>query len=195
MSAGAERARRLGLPITLGSVFAFLLGGLALGSGEALLHSANSNEFCYGCHSIEMNTRGEYEASSHFHNPSGVRASCADCHLPQDGALALAWAKAKAALDVIPEFTGKLSTPAKYEAHRGEMAQAVWEEMRDNDSAFCQSCHGFAAMNLAAQERRPARHHARARESGQTCIQCHYGLVHKLPENADEMVERIFATN
>ena len=101
--------------------------------------------------------------------------------------------KAVVSLDIIPEMMGKLSTPEKYEAHRAEMAESVWRQFRDNDSRFCRSCHSFAAMDLASQERRTARRQSQAEEKGQTCVQCHAGLVHKEPENAAEILEGVFA--
>ena len=48
-------------------------------------------------------------------------------------------------------------------------------------------------MDFAAQERRTARRHTRAQENGETCVQCHYGLVHKLPDNADALIDAVFS--
>jgi nitrate/TMAO reductase-like tetraheme cytochrome c subunit len=181
----------LGIP--LGGFFAFGLGMAALGTMNYAIHETSTNEFCFSCHSHEVNIRPEYEASSHFNNTAGVRADCADCHLPKDNWFELTWTKAVVSLDIIPEMMGELSTPAKYDAHRPEMAEAVWEHFRDNDSKFCRNCHSIDAMDLESQERRTARRHSQAEEKGQTCIQCHYGIVHKLPENAVEIIDRVFA--
>jgi trimethylamine-N-oxide reductase (cytochrome c) cytochrome c-type subunit TorY len=181
----------LGIPIG-GFVF-FGLGMIALGSTNYALHATSTTEFCFSCHSHEVNIRPEYEASSHFMNTSGVSAGCADCHLPQHNWFELTWTKAVVSLDIIPELMGKLDTPDKYEAHRAEMAEAVWEQFRDNDSKFCRNCHSVDSMDLASQERRTARRHSQAEEKGQTCVQCHYGIVHKEPENATDIIERVFA--
>jgi trimethylamine-N-oxide reductase (cytochrome c) cytochrome c-type subunit TorY len=180
----------LGIP--LGGFLAFGLGMLALGGTNYALHATSSTEFCFSCHSHEVNIRPEYEASSHFSNVSGVRAGCSDCHLPHDNWFELVWTKAVVSLDIIPEMMGKLDTPEKYEAHRAEMAESVWREFKDNDSKFCKSCHSLTAMNLEAQERRTARRHAQVEEKGQTCVQCHYGIVHKLPENSEAILAEIF---
>ena len=181
----------LGIPI--GGFVAFGIGALALGGANYVMHATSSTEFCFGCHSHEVNIRPEYEASTHFSNASGVRAGCADCHLPHDNWFELTWNKAVVSLDVIPELMGKLSTPEKYEAHRAEMAESVWRQFRDNDSKFCRSCHSFEAMNLAGQERRTARRHSMAQERGQTCVQCHYGIVHAEPDNAEDILDEVFA--
>ena len=179
----------LGIP--LGGFIAVILGAAGLGTVNYILHATSTNEFCYVCHSHEAFIQPEYEASSHFANASGVRADCADCHLPHDNWFELVWTKMVVSLDVIPEMMGKLDTAEKYEAHRGEMAEAVWRQFRENDSKFCRSCHDVAAMDLDAQERRTARQHSRAAENGKTCIECHYGIVHTLPDNTEARLERI----
>lgn len=187
-------SRRWLLGIPLGGVIAFGLGAAALGTTNYILHVTGENEFCYTCHSHDAFIRPEYEASSHFQNAAGVRAGCSDCHLPHDNWFALVAAKAKASLDILPELMGELDTAEKYEAHRAEMAESVWAHFRENDSAYCRSCHSFDAMDLEAQERRTARRHtAAAGGSGETCIDCHWGIVHKPPENAEEILEGLSA--
>ena len=181
----------LGIP--LGAVIAFVLGGAALGTTNYVLHETSSTEFCYVCHSHEQFIRPEYEASTHFKNTSGVQAGCADCHLPHDSWFELVWTKAVVSLDIIPELAGKLDTAEKYEAHRAEMAESVWREYKDNDSEYCRSCHTVEAMDLESQDRRAARRHSQAAEKGETCIDCHYGIVHALPENSEAILEAISA--
>lgn len=181
----------LGIP--LGGIIAFALGAIALGTTNYALHETSTTEFCYVCHSHEQFIKPEYEASSHFINISGVRAGCSDCHLPHDNWFELVWTKMVVSLDIIPELAGKLDTAEKYEAHRAEMAESVWRQFKENDSKFCRSCHSIDAMDLEAQERRTARQHSRVEEQGETCTDCHYGLVHKEPENAAEIIERLQA--
>lgn len=185
--------RRWLLGIPLGGFIAFGLGAVALGSMNFVLHSTSTTEFCYTCHSHDAFIRPEYEASTHFVNSAGVRASCSDCHLPHDNWFELVWTKAVVSLDIIPELMGKLDTAEKYEAHRAEMAESVWRQFKDNDSKFCRGCHSIAAMDLDAQGRTTARRHSRAEERGETCIDCHYGIVHKEPDNAEQLLDAISA--
>ena len=175
--------------IPFGGFIAFALGAIALGTTNAVLHASSTTEFCYACHSHEQFIRPEYEASSHFINAAGVRAQCADCHLPHDNWFALVWTKAVVSLDIIPELAGKLDTAEKYEAHRAEMAESVWRQFKKNDSQFCRSCHSTEAMDLEEQGRATARKHTR--DKGETCIDCHYGIVHREPAHADEIMERL----
>lgn len=181
----------LGIP--LGGFVAFGLGAVALGTGNYVLHKTSETEFCYACHSHDAFIRPEYEASSHFINAAGVRAACADCHLPHDNWFELVWTKAVVSLDIIPEMMGKIDTAEKYEAHRAEMAESVWREFKANDSRFCRSCHSIAAMDLEAQGRTTARRHSQAEKRGETCIDCHYGIVHKEPANAEQIMDAITA--
>ena len=179
----------LGIPV--GAVLAFVLGGIALGTTNYVLHETSTTEFCYVCHSHDAFIRPEYEASTHFVNTSGVRASCADCHLPHDNWFELVWTKTVVSFDIIPEVMGKLDTAEKYESHRAEMAEIVWRQFKENDSRFCRGCHVDDAMNLELQDRRAARRHAQAAEKGETCIDCHYGIVHALPENSEAILDQI----
>jgi nitrate/TMAO reductase-like tetraheme cytochrome c subunit len=183
----------LGIP--LGAFIAFGFGAIALGTTNYVLHATSSTEFCYACHSHDMFIKPEYEASSHFINTAGVRAGCSDCHLPHDNWFELVWTKTVVSLDIIPEMMGKLDTAEKYEAHRAEMAESVWRQFKDNDSKFCRSCHDINAMDLDAQGRSTARRHSSAADNGETCIDCHYGIVHQEPEDAEGIMERINEEN
>jgi nitrate/TMAO reductase-like tetraheme cytochrome c subunit len=179
----------LGIPV--GGLLAFALGAIALGTTNYALHETSTTEFCYSCHSHEAFIKPEYEASSHFMNAAGVRAECADCHLPHDSWFDLVWTKAVVSLDIVPEMMGKLETAEKFEAHRAEMAESVWREFKENDSEFCRACHSIAAMNLDQQDRQTARRHSQAESRGETCIDCHYGIVHVEPEGAAEILDRL----
>jgi len=169
----------LGIP--LGGFAALVLGAIALGTFNEVLHATSTNEFCYVCHSHEQFVRPEYESSSHFSNTSGVRADCADCHLPH-GNIDLILTKIAVSTDIIPELMGKLDSAEKFEAARADMAQAVWERYRANDSEYCRHCHTIEAMTLETQDALPRQLHDTMAERGMTCIDCHRGIVHALPQ-------------
>jgi nitrate/TMAO reductase-like tetraheme cytochrome c subunit len=81
-------------------------------------------------------------------------------------------------------MTGELDTPAKFEAHRLELAQKVWKEFKANDSAECRSCHNPAAMDFSKQPADAASAHSTLTSSGMTCIDCHKGIAHTLPQGS-----------
>lgn len=54
------------------------------------------------------------------------------------------FAKLKASKDIYHEFvSGKIDSDDKFEAHRQEMAETVWKELKATDSATCRSCHSL----------------------------------------------------
>lgn len=144
------------------------------------LSYTESTEFCTSCHSMQYNQR-EYQDSLHYLNGSGVRAGCSDCHVPRDFFPKL-WAKLIATKDIYHEILGTIDTYEKFEAHRWRMANRVWDRMERTDSRECRECHDFGAMDLAEQGRSARSRHAKAEDQGVTCIECHQGVAHYLPD-------------
>lgn len=168
----------------LGLVVLFLLLGIAITSGSSFtLEATNTTEFCTSCHSMQW-VQEEWMESVHFSNVSGVRAGCADCHVPHDLGPKL-YAKLRAAKDVWHEILGTIDNEKKFEHHRWQMANAVWKRMKETDSRECQSCHLIAAMDLKQQDRSARKKHKNAKTRGKTCIDCHKGVAHELPEEPD----------
>jgi len=118
----------------------------------------------------------------HYQNTSGVRAVCADCHVPRAWGPKV-WRKVQATFKELPnKILGKIDTPEKYEAHRLAMAESVWATMKSNDSRECRNCHNLDTMTLDTQKNRAREQHADSRKTGETCIDCHQGIAHKKPK-------------
>jgi len=132
----------LGLALIVG-----LWGGLVLWGGFNVTAAATSSDsFCLSCH--EMATpAAEYRHSVHYLNVYGVRAHCADCHVPKPFVPRVIH-MVFALRDVWGHLTGIIDTPTKFRAHRLTMAKRVWAEMEGNDSIGCRSCHSFQAMDF-----------------------------------------------
>ncbi|WP_117233817.1 NapC/NirT family cytochrome c [Vibrio maerlii] len=163
------------------AILGIAVGWITLGGTAAVMHYTSSTEFCVSCHSMEIPYE-EYEGSIHFSNAKGIRAECADCHIPNDP-IDYVITKIRASKDIYHEFvTGKIDTEDKYEEHRMAMAETVWGQMRANDSATCRSCHEFDAMDTYEQSEDAAKMHAYGQENHQTCIDCHKGVAHFAPE-------------
>ena len=166
-------------------VIAFVAGSVFIMSFAGAVSYTNTTEFCVSCHSQQVPYE-EYRKSLHYSNASGVRAGCADCHVPKSTGLKLL-AKLMAVKDVYHELAGTIDTPEKFEIHRWKMANRVWEKMEETDSRECRSCHMDHAMDLSEQDSTAKKKHRRAMKSGDTCISCHKGIVHLLPEEPVEL--------
>jgi nitrate/TMAO reductase-like tetraheme cytochrome c subunit len=166
-----------GVPI--GALAALFVGILATGAFFGTLKFMDSEAFCTSCHSMNA-PRQELAHTVHYQNRFGIRAGCADCHVAPTFVAGLI-DHMKGTTQVLGWLTGELDTPAKFEAHRLELAQKVWQEFKGNDSAECRSCHTPAAMNLSKQPADAASAHSTLATSGLTCIDCHRGVAHTLP--------------
>ncbi|MFV0450585.1 MAG: NapC/NirT family cytochrome c [Vibrio sp.] len=163
------------------AVVGIVIGWLTLGGTAAVMHYTSSTEFCVSCHSMEIPFE-EYQGSVHFSNGKGIRAECADCHIPTTP-VDYVLTKIRASKDIYHEFiSGKINTEDKYEDHRMAMAETVWAQLRANDSATCRSCHTYAAMDRYEQSEEAAKMHVYGVENQQTCIDCHKGVAHFAPE-------------
>ncbi len=180
MSVFSGKAKKYGLIATL----IFTLGIIFSAAFSAALEYTNTTEFCTSCHTMQVNLT-ELQDTVHWKGRTGVHAGCADCHVPKEFFPKMK-AKILAAKDVWHEIMGTIDTPEKYEAHRWDMANRVWDKMRATDSRECRNCHEFAHMDFSEQDRVAAKKHERAIERGDTCIDCHTGIAHEEPEEPEE---------
>ncbi|WP_428774061.1 NapC/NirT family cytochrome c [Vibrio sp.] len=177
----------LGIPI--GGFLAFVVGMVALGGFHWGMSYTNSNEFCYGCH-IGMDTIvEEYQESIHFNNSKGViAATCGDCHVPREFIPKMAL-KIGATADIFHKLTGKITLENFESEHRPRLAEKITNQFIENKSKQCRYCHDVERMDFEEQSRSAARRHQTMEERGKSCIDCHAGIAHKLPEEPEEEVE------
>jgi len=57
--------------------------------------------------------------------------------------------------------------------------------MEANNSRECRSCHTYTHMDLSEQDRFARKKHEKAVDRDQTCIDCHKGIAHQLPEEPE----------
>ncbi len=169
------------------SVLTLLLIGLVVGAGsvigtQVMVAATGTNEFCGGaCHSMQW-VAAEYRQSIHAINSKGVGAGCHDCHIPHDYPQLL-WYKAKAgAKDAIAEIGGVIGTEEKFKKERSRLAEHVWAEYKQTNSANCRTCHTFTPAVIAKQQEFLQPMHKQAMAGEATCIDCHKGIAHKAPE-------------
>lgn len=171
-------------------VIGIVVGILFWGGFNWSMEMTNTQSFCISCHEMKQNPYKEYRGSIHDTNASGVRASCPDCHVPDDWTHKVV-RKIKASRELFHKMAGTISTPEKYQEYRLTMAKSVWETMLVTDSRECRNCHEFQSMDLVAQGKRARQMHSRAKEKDMTCIQCHQGVAHKLPKGADKAFKKL----
>jgi len=141
-----------------------------------------ADNFCLSCHEMKENVLPDYLKSTHFMNASGVRADCSSCHVPEDF-IPMMSRKAMAAREVLQSMRGVLDTPEKFNENRYRLAKRVWAEMEANDSRECRRCHDQQAFDFTKfKKAKKAKRMEKGLAEGQTCIGCHKGIVHKLPD-------------
>lgn len=178
--------RRLTTPSARWSVLALLLIGLVIGAvgvigTQVMVAVSGTNQFCGGaCHSMQW-VDAEYRQSVHAINSKGVGAGCHDCHIPHDYPQLL-WYKAKAGVkDVIGEISGVISTEEKFKRERPRLAEHVWAEYKQTNSANCRVCHVFTEQVIAKQQEALQPMHKQTLTGEATCIDCHKGIAHTAP--------------
>jgi cytochrome c-type protein NapC len=164
-----------GLVLGLG----FIGGILFWGAFNTGMEATNTEAFCSGCHAPIV---AEIRETIHYSNRSGVRAICSDCHVPH------AWTdkiirKVQASKELVGFALGTIDTVEKFRERRGHLAQREWQRMKQNDSQECRNCHDFDFMDFSEQGRRSVAQHSTALASGKkTCVDCHKGIAHRLPD-------------
>ena len=162
-----------------------VLGVVGWGGFNTAMEFTNRPQFCISCHEMENTVYQEYRESAHFRNASGVRAVCADCHVPRDW-----WPKLKRKIaatgELYHKLVGTIDTLEKFETRREFLANRVWQSMLETDSRECRNCHSFAAMDFHKQDRRSREKMEPAMDEGKTCIECHKGVAHRLPPDEDD---------
>ena len=165
--------------LTLGG---FIAGVVFWGGFNTALEATNSEAFCTGCHEMRDNVFEELKPTIHYSNRSGVRATCPDCHVPHEWTVKIA-RKMQASKEVWGKIFGTINTRDKFVDKRLELAQHEWARLKANNSLECRNCHNFASMDFTRQSSRAQNQHSTALASGEkTCIDCHKGIAHRLPD-------------
>jgi cytochrome c-type protein NapC len=167
------------------ATFFFVAGIMYMRAFDWTMDVTNSEQFCIGCHEMEDNVYPSYSESIHYSNRSGVRAVCSDCHVPHK------WSdkvvrKIQASKEVWGKITGVIDTPEKFAEHRLQLAQREWQRFEKNDSLECRNCHDQTYFDFARQRAPGTYMHTTMLKAGNfTCIDCHKGIAHVLPEIED----------
>ena len=158
------------------------MGGILFwGAFNTALEFTNTEKFCTSCHEMRDNPYQELQPTIHFTNRSGVRANAPTATRldqqdgPQDAGV-----------------QGGLGLDLRHHRHRDEflekrleLARREWSRLKANDSLECRNCHLYDSMDFTRQSRRASFAHATALDGSKTCIDCHKGIAHRLPNMAE----------
>src|SRR6476620_11733558 len=166
----------LGVLVFAGGV----LGVLFWGGFNWGMELTNTEPFCTSCHEMRRNPFEELKKTIHYENRSGVRATCPDCHVPREWIYKV-WRKIQASKELLYHILGELDTPERFEKQRPRLAQNVWATMKATDSRECRNCHSSKSMSAQRQTSIAQGAHM-ALKGEATCIDCHRGIAHRLPD-------------
>ena len=169
---------------SLGSlvIAGFVAGIIFWGAFNTTLEATNTETFCISCHEMHDNVYQELKTTIHFTNRSGVRATCPDCHVPHEWTRKIA-RKMQASKEVWGHIFGSIATREKFLEERLVLAQHEWARLKANDSLECRNCHSADSMDFTRQNQRAVAAHERFLVTGEkTCIDCHKGIAHHLPD-------------
>lgn len=162
----------------------FIAGIFFWGALNTALEVTNTETFCISCHEMKDNVYQEMKSTIHYTNRSGVRATCPDCHVPHNWTDKIA-RKMQASKEVWGKIFGTINTREKFLEKRKELAQREWHRLKTNNSLECRNCHDFNYMDFTRQSPRAEEAHSTMLASGEkTCIDCHKGIAHHLPDMA-----------
>ena len=178
-------SRKIILGSTVGAAVFFMLVGIIFWGGfNTAMEATNTLDFCISCHEMKDNVYQEYKTTIHYKNRTGIRAMCSDCHVPRPWTHKVV-RKIKASNEIVHKILGSIDTPEKFKARRLHLANSVWKAMKKTDSRECRNCHSFNAMEIDLQQTRSGLVHKYSQYRNKTCIDCHKGIAHHLPENTE----------
>lgn len=173
----------------------FIAGIIFWGGFNTALEATNTEKFCIGCHEMRDNVFVELQPTIHYTNRSGVRATCPDCHVPHNWTSKIA-RKMQASKEVWGTVFGTINTREKFLEQRLTLAQHEWTRLKANNSLECRNCHNANSMDFTRQSTRAAAMHSTLLISGEkTCIDCHKGIAHRLPDIGKQEQKKMSVSN
>lgn len=165
------------------------VGAFFLGALDFTDYVFSHNTFCGNvCHVMESTVYKELQESKHYNTPTGVRATCAQCHV--SGRLTYAMIDHFLGTgELFVNLTNDFSRPGSFEKFRPDAANRERFKMLGNNSETCSHCHVMEAIK--PQRIRGQNAHKDAMEKNVPCIACHYNLVHKEVEPSEAFLNAV----
>ncbi|NLC35802.1 MAG: pentaheme c-type cytochrome TorC [Alcaligenaceae bacterium] len=174
-----QPAARIGMGMLV--TVSFIAGAFFWHYFNVGMEATNEEQFCISCHTMGDNLLPELQKTVHWQNRTGVRARCPDCHVPHDFTDKVA-RKMQASREVWAHLVGTIGTREKFNEHRIVLAQREWERFKANNSKECRNCHDYNSMDFNKMRVTSQMVMRRAAELNTSCVDCHKGIAHQLPE-------------
>ncbi len=152
-----------------------VLGGICLGGllalvGAEMVEHTSGIEFCGRCHSMKGVAAAYLNDVHGGNNKRGVKAKCADCHLPHDNVFSYITAKGYTGVkDVLGELFWADSVD--WEAHLQKRKEFTY-------SSGCKKCHDLDAIRYEIPKAYLA-HQDFKTGKVTSCVHCHEHVGHK----------------
>ncbi|MDK7179031.1 NapC/NirT family cytochrome c, partial [Micrococcus luteus] len=75
-----------------------------------------------------------------------------------------------------------IGTREKFLEHRLVLAQREWARFKANNSKECRNCHDYDSMDFDKMKVTSQMMMRSAAERNASCVDCHRGIAHELPE-------------
>ncbi len=193
MTPPSGQRRRKWLPVVGLLALGALIGTASLIGVTEAVRLSSTEEFCTtACHSMQWATES-HQRSVHYSNSLGLRAGCADCHLPYRNRhpasleyLELVAHKMRIGLrDIFTEARGTIDTREQWEQERPRLSQQVERWFTEGRSTSCQQCHDLKAFGGDYSQMTKMVHADLMNAETVNCIKCHKRVGHvyeKAPE-------------
>lgn len=167
-----------------------LVGAAVLVATTQMVRATSTNEFCAGaCHSMQW-ANAAYQRSVHYSNSMGMRAGCADCHIPHhtghsgplDYLQLVAFKTHIGIRDMIAEVRGTISTREKWEEARPRLSEEFEQWVKDGHSITCTGCHDLRAFGGDYSEMTKMVHADLLHAKAVNCLKCHKHVGHVYEE-------------
>lgn len=168
-----------GIAIAVGAVGIVAIV-IVLAAFKPITRTVAANKFvCFGCHFAQDFDTDIENPITKVHPEEGERrARCVDCHVPDTlVGSAFVYTHFLGHTDLFGngrDLQKKIAGP--YHAPAAKKAYAVRDALQKANSSTCRTCH--IEEEIKPKRPRGRNAHAQAKEKGQTCIECHFNLVH-----------------
>ena len=127
----------------------------------------------------------------HPATPDGGQALCIDCHLPT-GLISTVFAYTHFAsvTDLFGFFRDRDGERAgTWIPPHAATTYRVRDKLLEDDSSPCRTCH--VESEIKPKKKRGQNAHKRAQENKETCINCHFNLVHRPVELREDTFKKL----